>query len=357
MKKGIILSTLVAALLIGSSYVKAEPVGTFGVNLAWNQPILKRIKHVDEFGDVYYTFVKEEPSKCVKKETHRAAQSFKKAPKEITSGLNATILAINYLKNNNIKDAKKELKKAITLFDKALKAEPNFKLVALDQIIDVYELKADAKQIKADITAAQKLLKSYKTQDARALLMPLEDEIDITTHYIPMDTYPKAIKDALNLLNKGKKKEALNVLLAGLDTIVAVKVVIPIPLLRAQEFLENASKVAKENPKKAYNYLQMAKKEIYKAVILGYTSKHSKEYASLYKELTNIQKELKANHETAKLFEHAKKSAAKLLNKTRLETQSSDNVWQGTAKEHKEAQEEELNDKLRFIQKMEADIF
>ncbi len=354
--KKIGISMLAASLLVGV-LAYAEPIGDFGVNQSWNQPIMKRVKHTDAFGDTYYTYVQEEPSKCVKKEIHRASQAVQKAPKEVLDGLQATLRAIEYLQKGDAQKAKEELQQATMLFDQALKANPKLKLVPIDTRIDVFELQAPPKQIKKDLLLAQALLEDFRTQAARAILMPMEDEIDITTFYLPMDLYPKAAKRALKLLQKNKTKAALKALVSGVDTIVATKVVVPIPLLRAQEYLVNASKMAKTHPKKAIALLQQAKKELYKAVLLGYTDTHSKEYADLYARFTRLQRELRAAHPTGALFEQTKKKTNKLLNKIRLESKSSDNVWQGTAQAHKKAEEEELNDKLRFIQQMETDIF
>ncbi len=350
------ISVLAASLLAGV-LAYAEPIGEFGVNLSWDQPIMKRVKHTDAFGDTYYTFVQEEPSKCVKKEIHRASHMTKKAPKEILDGLQATLQAMQSLQKGDISKAKEELQKAIDLFDQALKADPKLKLVPIDTRIDVFELQAPPRQIKKDLLLAQAMLEDFRTQAARDLLMPMVDEIDITTFYLPMDLYPKAAKRALRLVEKGKTKAALKALAEGVDTIVAMKVVVPIPLLRAQEYLVEASKVAKTHPKKAIALLQEAKKELYKAVLLGYTDTHGKEYADLYAKLTKLQRELRAGHPTRALFEQTKKKTNKLLNTIRLESKSSDNVWQGTAQAHKRAEEEELDDKLRFLREMETDIF
>ena len=351
------LFSVITASLLCSTLLNAEPIGSFGVNQSWNQPLMQRVKHKDAFGDTYYTFVKEKPSKCVEKEVHRATQNIKKASQDILDGFYLTLKAIEELQKGSIDSAKKELQNALTLFERALKADPSLKLVPIDTTINVAELHMPLKQIKKDLLQAQALLDSFHTQAARELLMPMKDEIDITTYYLPLDLYTKAIKRALALLQKEKKNKALQELASGIDTIVASTITIPIALLKADEYLKKAAKIAQKDPKKALSLIQLAKKELYKGVLLGYSDMHSKEYTKLYEQLTHLQKELMAKHHTAKLFEEAKKSSSKLLNKFRLESKSIDSVWRGTAKAHKKAQEEELNDKLRFIKKMETDIF
>ncbi len=362
MKKGFVLSAVAAMILAGAATsVMAEP-GDFGVNGpdAWNQPLEKRVKHTDSFGDTYYTMNYVAPKHCVRKEIKKQASRYKQAPKEIIQGLNLTLAAIDAIQKKNNDKAIKDLQQADALFQKALKADPNLDVVPVDQEIVVKQFTGTINDIKADIVTARKLLKNYDTQLARDILLPLEDEIDITTHYVPMKLYPKVTKKALDLLKAGKTDAALNELAAGLGVLVADEVIVPIPLLTAQELVDAASKLDKTKKKEALAHLKAAKVELHKALLLGYTSKHSKEYEDLYDQITKIEKEIKGSGHTAKLFEHLKKGFESLLHKTRSEKvnlNDPDSVWKGTAKAHAAAAKEETNDKLRFEEKMEADDF
>ncbi len=361
MKRGVLLSLATLVALSTLSY--AEP-GDFGVNGpdAWNQPLLKRLKHTDAFGDTYYTFTYEKPKWCVAKEVKRASKKLKKqqAPKEILEGLNATIAALSALQKNDPQTAQKDLQKATELFDTALKQNPNLKLVPIDATIEVNELDASPNDIKADLRLAMKLLKKYKTQLARAILMPMQDEIDIIVHYIPMDLYPKATKKALELLKQGKKKEAIAAIMSAIDTIEATQTVIPIPLLTAQALVESASKEVKKDPKAATKHLLLALTELRKAKLLGYSDFDPKAYHQIYKEIVKLKNEIKAHHKSESLFEKLKKDIEELLNRHRASKQrlsSSDSVWKGTAKAKAAAAKEELNDKVRFLEKMRSNDF
>ncbi|WP_353662847.1 YfdX family protein [Hydrogenimonas sp. SS33] len=362
MKKSVTLSTMTALLLAGSlSMLQAEP-GNFGVNgpNAWNQPLEKRVKHTDQFGDTYYTTQIENPKQCVRNEVKHASKHFKKAPKEVMEGLNATLAALQDLQKNDTKGAEAKLKTATQLFDTALKADPSLKLVPIDNEIVVYEFEGTANDIKADITLARNWLKNYRTQAARDILMPLKDEIDITTHFLPMDLYPKATKDALKLLQEGKKDAAVRALMLGVSTIVAEQVVVPIPLLTAQDLVASAAKIAKENPKAAYQHLKLAKAELHKALLLGYTDTHAKDYETIYEEMTHIQKEINAKHATGSLFKKLGNDIAALVEKHRHEQhelKDNSSAWKDTAKAHAAAAKEEDSDKLRFEREMELDAF
>ncbi len=361
MKKGFTMSIAAAVMIAGSTMLFAEP-GNFGVNgkSAWTQPLEKRVKHTDSFGDTYYTYSFEKPKNHIQKEVEKESKGLKKAPQEVIGGLKATLKALEDLQKNNLKDAEAKLRDATRLFDQALKADPKLKLVPIDNDIEVFHFEGSVSDIKADIALARKLLKRYQTRAARDILMPLADEIVVTTHYIPMDLYPKAAKDALELLKKGKKDEAVRTLALGVGTIVAQESVIPIPLLSAQELVAVASRAVSKNPSEAQEHLKLAKIELHKALLLGYTDKDSKAYESIYSQITKIQKEIKAKHSTKSLFERVKKDIESLLQKKRSEKRElKDNgsVYKGTAKAHAKAAREETNDKLRFEEKMESDDF
>ncbi len=362
MKQHTLLSAIAALTLMGSvTTLLAEP-GNFGVNgsNAWNQPIEKRIKHTDSFGDTYYTYSYEKTNKTVKKEIKRHTEAFKQAPKEVIKALDKTLTAMEAIRKNRVEAAKKDLTEAINLFDKALKADPKLGLVPIDQTIEIKRFDGTINDIKADIDLAIKLLKSHQTQLARDLLLPLEDEIEITTHYLPMDLYPKAAKKALEVLKRGKKEDALLELALGLSVITADEIVIPIPLLNAQAHVEAASQRYKKEKKEAIALLNAAKKELHKALLLGYTTRHAKAYETIYKQITQLQKEIEGKHPGVKLFDKIKKSLESLLHETRKEKKvlkDSNSVWKGTAKAHAAAAKEETGDKLHFEEKIKANDF
>ncbi len=360
MKKGLRLSILAAVLVAGSIPLLAEP-GNFGVNgsSAWNQPAVKRVEHTDRFGDTYYTYKRQNAKKSLQKEVEHHTKKFKPAPQEVMNGFNETLAALKSLDSNDLSAAKKHLRKATKLFDEALK-KSKIKDIPIDQDIEIYRFEGSVNDIKADLTLAKSLLESHQTQAAREVLEPLRDEIDVTVHYIPMDLFPKSTKNALDYLEKGDKDEAVSALLAGMDTVVAYEVVIPVPLLSAQELVNVASDVAKKDPKAAREHLRLAREELQKALLLGYTDKHRKEYKRIYEEIAKVRKEIKMGHNTGSLFEKLKKDIESLLHRTRetkRELSDSGSVWKGTAKAHAAAAKEESEDRLRFEEKKESNDF
>ena len=141
--------------------------------------------------------------------------------------------------------------------------------------------------------------------------------MDITVEYIPMDIFPVATKEAQKALEKGDSAKALALLTTGLGTFVVDTVVIPIPLLEAQELVATASQINKSKKKEALAYLKAAREALEKAILLGYTRKYAAEYRALIKEIEAIEKEIKGKNAVEKLYEHLKESFRKLLGKTR----------------------------------------
>jgi cellobiose-specific phosphotransferase system component IIA len=340
MKKLVTLSTIAATLMLGAVSLQAEEHKAPESKEAKAVKVEKRLKHTDAHGDTYYSnsHVKLKPG--LSKEIHKHSGELKGAPKEIAEGLQKTIKAINEIENNKVDEAKKLLKEAGDAFAKALKEKPDLKLVPVENEIMLYRFGAQPETIEARVKLAKQLLDDYQTQAARDILMPMKDEIDITTVFIPMDLYPVATKKALEALEKGKKDEAIEILAGGLNTLVGTRIIVPASLLAAQELTEVASKLDKEKKDDAIKILEQAKQELEKARLLGYVSKHAAEYKALSESIDKVEKEIKGENKVEKLYEELKKSFESLLNKVR-----SDKIQLGSGGEKAEKKADEAEKK------------
>ncbi len=340
MKRILSISTIAAALMFGALSLQAK---TDQLQLhTKNDRNVQASKH------------------AVAKEVDFQKKAFKTASKDIMTGLQNTMQAIDALQKDKTDAAKAALKKATQAFDAALKADPSLKLVPVENAIDLAAIEAPTEEIQKMIDASVKLLKSHKVQDAKALLQPLTDEIDIDTVFIPMDLYPVATKMALEALDKGDKKGALLALTQGLSTMVHTRVVIPLGLLTAQDLVITASKLDKSKKKEATALLDAARKELAKARLLGYVSKHDKEYRALEAQIKNIQKEIKGKNAVEKLYEKLKKDFASLLGKTRSESVTVGTPAQKAAEEkvlkfEKEENKKALKERKAFLQEAMQD--
>ncbi len=304
MKKKFLVSTVVASILFGTVTLCAESTKEVS-------------KHTKSFQSAHHMRSYKQPKAYVEKEVQTQTKQFKNAPKEVLDGLQSTLEALRALQNGDNKNAKDKLEKATKLFDKALKDNPKLGLVPVANSINISEIQAKPKDIKETINLAKDLLSDYLVQDARDILIPLKDDVEITTNLIPMEIYPLVTKKAFDALEKGEKDIALATLVSGLSTVVTQKVRIPISLLEAEALLVEASNLDKSKKKEAHKLLQDANEQLEKAVLLGYTGRHSKEYKTITKEIEVIQKEIKGKNKVEKLYERTKEYFGSLLHKTR----------------------------------------
>ncbi len=299
MKKTLLLSTLTAGLLFNTSLLQA----------------------------------KTDTKTLIKNEIAQTQKNFKKAPEEITEALNATSLAMRNLQNKKVDEAKKQLEIATKKFDLALKNNPTLDIVPFDEQITVFENISSAKEISSVIKLAQELLSQYRLDETRIALAPLKDEIDIETVSIPMKIFPIATKKALEALNKGDSKGAILIMAKAYNTFLIEDAVIPLPLLKAQDLIIDASNLDKNKKEDAIKLLDGAKEELERANLLGYTTKHSPEYKALVDAIDNIEKEIKGKNVVEKLYDNLKKDFVSLVDKSEAEK----NVNKYEKKETKEA--------------------
>ena len=343
MKAKVVISTIVASLLIGTTALSAgalhdsvaakeakalqNPFSVAGHNQAEKQ--IKKLIAKDHYmarldADNFKTEAQKEDAerlhKIIDKEIKAEHMSKKKAPKEVVEGLRNTILALRALHKNNKVAAKEALKKATKFFDAALKKDPKLDMVPIGEDIIVNDFTGDAKLVRHIKDSAVSLLQDNDTQAARAILAPLEDQMTISTEYLPMKLYPEATKQAQKDLARGDTKAAFGDIVTALNSVVVEEVIIPIPLLTAQDLVAEASKLGKKDKTKALKLLNSAQDELQKALLLGYTKKHSKAYRSLNNEIQSIKHAIKGGNSVVKMYEHIKHSFESLLNLHRKET-------------------------------------
>jgi len=295
MKKRLLISTMVATLLLGSTSLYAEATTEKAT-------------------------VAQSTKKSISKENKKQRASFKEAPKEIVTGFHQTLEAIKALKEKKIETAKNALKSATKSFNSALKEAPQLDLVPFAQEIEVHEFVGDSATVQKALTLAGTLLVKYDTQAARAVMLPLQDEMIVTTDAIPMKLYPLATDNALKALENGNPEEALEILELSLNTIVSETVLIPLPLLVAEDLVMAASLLDKVDKEDALGLLSLAQDELKKAIYLGYTKKHASSYEALNQEIEAVKKEIKGKNVVEKLYDKVKESFKSLIGESRQES-------------------------------------
>jgi hypothetical protein len=184
----------------------------------------------------------------------------------------------------------------------------------------------------------------------------LKDELDINIISLPMQVYPASTKTALEALNKGDKKAALSALAVGFSTLVHTKIVIPTPLLIAQDMIKDAANLDKSKKQEAHKLLDAAKEQLKRAYLLGYTSKHTKAYKELNAQIDAISKEIDGKNMVEKLYEKLKESFKSLIHDTRNDAVKSNEAKQQIKQFEQKEQKEAIQKASEFQTKAKEDM-
>ncbi len=253
------------------------------------------------------------------------AQKEQKEVKIVQEAVEAVALThkvLEELEKGNKEQAIKDLEKAIGKLEVVLSAPNAPALIPIDSSLEIVDFPGTLQDIKTAVITAKALLKENRIQEARLILDTLRSEIVLKVVNLPLASYPAALKLAAKFLHENRIDEAKNVLAQALATFVEVDIVTPIPLLQAIHLVEIAQKVAKEDRKKALEYLKEAKLALKKAEALGYVSESETTYEMLEDMIEKVEKEIKGKNKAEKLFEELleklrefKEKAVKSINK------------------------------------------
>jgi hypothetical protein len=241
----------------------------------------------------------------------------KEVDQGIIDGFKKVVEATKLIRENKEKEAIKALQESTGKFDIALAANPKLGLIPLASAVSINELLTTAEAVKAQTKLAKEFLDDSKVQAARALLIPLQDELVTRTTLLPMTTYPDAIKLATKMLVEGKKDAAVMTLETALSTFVEEVSVIPLSLLRVEAMMLAASELDKEKDKdKALSLLAAAEEQLQVATALGYTTKSAGIYKDLSDQIAALGKEAKGGNVVEKLYTKLKTSVKDLIGKS-----------------------------------------
>jgi hypothetical protein len=226
-----------------------------------------------------------------------------KVVKEAVESINYVVKTIASIDANKKDEAIKNLEKAIGKIEVTLSDPKAPALLPIDGKVIVSQFVGTAYDVENAVITAEALLDKKRVQDARNIMLGLVDEVDFITVNLPLATYPNALKLAAKNLKEGKLADAKAILVNTLNTFVNVKTITPIGILVAQDLINAASKVAKNNKKLALSHLAAAKEALKKSEALGYVSTSDTTYKMLNDEISKIEKEVKGKNKAEKLFE------------------------------------------------------
>ena len=195
---------------------------------------------------------------------------------EAIEAIKQTRLAITALEKKDKQAALDALAKVIGELEILLARDPKLALAPVDVVTYALDVHADVESVQKAVKKAIELLEKGRVQDARSIVSGLASEIVIEVSNIPLATYPDAIKAVVPLVEAGKFEQARQALFAALNTLVITRHVIPLPVLRAEHLLMLAERLAEKEKRSADEQKQLdalleaARKELKFAEVLGY---------------------------------------------------------------------------------------
>ena len=230
-------------------------------------------------------------------------------------GIQKMVLAMKSLSNEDKNTAKDKLLEAAKSIRDAFQKEPNMKMVPVYDKEMIHVFNGSVELINKIRDYSYVLVKDNEIQTAIDVLTPMQDEIVMTTSYLPVYLYPEAIKEAQYKIDIGDLKGAKDVLYKALNMLEVKQVIIPIPLITAQDMIVEASKLDKSKKDEIMKLLSAAKYELKRAVALGYTKKYNVDYLSLNNQIEKMEKDLGLKKDIKSSFEKIIKDFKGLIHK------------------------------------------
>lgn len=211
---------------------------------------------------------------------------------EAVEALEKTQDALTALDKKNKKEALEDLRNAIGRFEILKSKNKSLSLAPVAVSVEKSELQANAEEVRDARLLAREALESNRVQRAREILTDLKSEIKITVTNLPLKNYPPALKEAVSQIESNDIESAKSTLANALSTVTLEEIVYPIPLAKAEYFIEQAEASAiRKKPvddEAVKVFAKAAKEELRLAKALGYTMETS--FDPLYAKLDELLK-------------------------------------------------------------------
>ncbi len=235
---------------------------------------------------------------------------------EAVEAVNFVIDVIEHLSQKDKQKALETIEKVLGKLEVLIARDPNLQLVP----VNVQEQVVDFAGTLDDISAAKRLvvelIEEGEVQKARDIMLNLASELDIYITALPVGTYPVAIKAIIPLIEEERYEEAIKLLTEVLETLALEKIVIPLPILRAEQAIIRASELTKDKENADKEELKeltaYAKEQLLLAQALGY-GKINEDYQPLLEEIAKIEAILAEDKSTKDIFENLKQKLSHFM--------------------------------------------
>lgn len=186
-------------------------------------------------------------------------------------------LAIVALKKQDKDSAKSILQSASDQMSAIITKNPGLTLIPTSVDTEVVDFSGTSKEVSSAIRSIKTDLNAGNLQMARMGLSNLASEVRIETVNIPIGIYPEEIKKTIALIESNKINQAIVDLDQLLSRLVIDVEIIPLPVLRAEALLTEASVLEhtddlnkEKNRAEIAKFTDAAKEQIKLAELLGY---------------------------------------------------------------------------------------
>ncbi len=206
------------------------------------------------------------------------------------------------ISKGNYDQAKTDLSVLIGELEVALTRNPQAALIPIAVNYHKLETVDNIDTVRNIIKLAKKAFKDGYYQLSKHLLNTITSEMIITTTYLPISAYLQSMKQAAVLLDEKKYDEATVILVQSLNTVVNTDVSIPLPIVKAQVYIDWASNLdVKKDSTEVINLLDNAMYQIKLAEEMGY-GKHDLEYKELYDAIKTLKHSVENKEDTKNKF-------------------------------------------------------
>jgi len=284
-----------------------------------------------------------EENKEVTKKVEAAQDNYvdervQKITEEAVEAINLVAKVIELLDKKEKDKALEEIANVLGKLEVLIARDPNLQLVPVDVKEQVVDFPGTVDDVEAAKTEVVLLIKAGEVQLARDIMLNLASELDIFVTALPIGTYPVVLKAIIPLIEQEKYEEAKKLLIEALETLVLEKIVIPLPILRAEQAIIRANELANgENPdrEELKKLLAYAKEQLELAEALGYKV----DYKDLYEEIEKLEKILEGEESTKDIFETLKEKLSTIMAKFNQPKEPT-KMPQAADKENQEKKEE-----------------
>lgn len=169
---------------------------------------------------------------------------------EAVTAVYETRLALMQLQLNKPDLAKQSLKDATNKLDMVLGARPGIDRIPASVDLFIFDTNADDNTVKRVSSTAKDYFGDGRPQMARVALREIASEVNIISTFVPIASFPGAVRAASKQVEAGSMAEAQATLQKALSTLVREETVIPLPLIRAQALVAVGGEMAKDKANK-----------------------------------------------------------------------------------------------------------